>query len=360
MRSPFARPDPATYKREIKQGLDRAFGAAPEQELELGTARLIVFSDHHKGARDGADDFQRCERAYNAALAYYLASGHRLVALGDVEELWECAPAEVIGSYPQTLGLEAEFHKAGRYDRFFGNHDDLWGEPRQVSKRLGNLFPHLSVREALKLRVTSQGSTVGLLFLAHGHQGTRDSDRFSGVSRLFVRHVWRPLQRKLRMASTTPAVDWELRGAHDTAMFEWARDHGDRPVLIAGHTHRPVFGSSKPELETDRKSSEIEPELLEREAAGAGQGELARLRAELEWARAEERRVRNQTPGSVSPPCYFNTGCCSFGDGDITGLEIADGAIRLVRWPDRDGKPTPLTLASEPLTDVFGAVADGV
>ena len=237
MRSPFARPDPATYKREIKQGLDRAFGAAPEQELELGTARLIVFSDHHKGARDGADDFQRCERAYNAALAYYLASGHRLVALGDVEELWECAPAEVIGSYPQTLGLEAEFHKAGRYDRFFGNHDDLWGEPRQVSKRLGNLFPHLSVREALKLRVTSQGSTVGLLFLAHGHQGTRDSDRFSGVSRLFVRHVWRPLQRKLGMASTTPAVDWELRGAHDTAMFEWARDHGDRPVLIAGHTH---------------------------------------------------------------------------------------------------------------------------
>ena len=36
---------------------------------------------------------------------------------------------------------------------------------------------------------------------------------------------------------------------------------------------------------------------------------------------------------TVSPPCYFNTGCCSFPDGDITGLEIADGMIRLVRWP---------------------------
>ncbi len=31
-------------------------------------------------------------------------------------------------------------------------------------------------------------------------------------------------------------------------------------------------------------------------------------------------------------PCYFNAGCCSFSDGDITGMEVADGEIRLVRW----------------------------
>ena len=259
-------------------------------------------------------------------------------------------------SYPQTLALEAEFHRAGRYDRFFGNHDDLWGSPRQVRKHLGRLFPELSVREALKLRLTSQGSPVGTLFLAHGHQGTRESDRFSGISRLFVRHVWRPAQRKLRMASTTPAVDWELRGAHDRAMFEWARAHPDRPVLIAGHTHRPVFGESKPQPETDRRSSEIEQELDERERSGATREELAELRAELEWARAEERRVGNQVPIDVSPPCYFNTGCCSFGDGDVTGLEIVDGEIRLVRWPNREFEPAPLTLASDRLTDVFGAV----
>ncbi len=81
--------------------------------------------------------------------------------------------------------------------------------------------------------------------------------------------------------------------------------------------------------------------------------------ARLEWAKAEQVRLLRQQPIELATPCYFNTGCCSFGDGDITGLEIADGEIRLVRWPDRDGKPTPLTLASEPLTDVFGAVADG-
>jgi hypothetical protein len=32
----------------------------------LGEDRLIIFSDHHKGKRDGADDFWVAERAYYA------------------------------------------------------------------------------------------------------------------------------------------------------------------------------------------------------------------------------------------------------------------------------------------------------
>jgi len=31
-------------------------------------------------------------------------------------------------------------------------------------------------------------------------------------------------------------------------------------------------------------------------------------------------------------PTYFNSGCCCFSDGDITGIEIADGCIRLIKW----------------------------
>jgi hypothetical protein len=57
----------------------------------------------------------------------------------------------------------------------------------------------------------------------------------------------------------------------------------------------------------------------------------AAIRAELEYARTADRRPEKVL--TVVPPCYFNTGCCSFPDGDITGLEIADGEIRLVRWP---------------------------
>jgi hypothetical protein len=51
------------------------------------------------------------------------------------------------------------------------------------------------------------------------------------------------------------------------------------------------------------------------------------------WAEAEVERLKHQRPIDLQTPCYFNTGCCSFGDDNITGLEITGGSIRLVRWP---------------------------
>jgi hypothetical protein len=38
-------------------------------------------------------------------------------------------------------------------------------------------------------------------------------------------------------------------------------------------------------------------------------------------------------------PTYFNSGCCCFDDGTITGLEIRDGFIRLIKWSLVNGKP---------------------
>jgi len=31
-------------------------------------------------------------------------------------------------------------------------------------------------------------------------------------------------------------------------------------------------------------------------------------------------------------PSYFNSGCCCYNDGAITGIEIADGKISLIKW----------------------------
>jgi hypothetical protein len=31
-------------------------------------------------------------------------------------------------------------------------------------------------------------------------------------------------------------------------------------------------------------------------------------------------------------PNYFNSGCCCFDDGDITGIEITGEKIRLIKW----------------------------
>src|SRR4051812_16490716 len=57
--------------------------------FEVNTGRFIVFSDQHKGAKDGADDFALAEPNYLAALNYYQDNGFHLISLGDAEELWE-------------------------------------------------------------------------------------------------------------------------------------------------------------------------------------------------------------------------------------------------------------------------------
>jgi UDP-2,3-diacylglucosamine pyrophosphatase LpxH len=351
---------PDKYQRRIARGLDRAFSRddIEIEQIELDGGRLVIFSDHHKGVRDGADDFLRCERAYNAALGYYLELGYRLIVLGDAEELWENDPEPVIAAYSDTLELEAAFMRLGRYQRVWGNHDDLWRYQAQVTKHLDD-YPDLEVREALKLQLTSDGEPLGLLFLVHGHQGTTGSDRFSWLSRLVVRYLWRPLQRRLKIPSTTPAREWRLRQRHEAAMFGWASEQWPGLVLIAGHTHRPIFTDTSPNPKLTRPPDLARRDLDQARAAPAPDSmTVARLRAEVEFNAAEARRMQSP-PIQMPTPCYFNTGCCSFGDGDVTGLEIADGEIRLVRWPLEDEQPLPKLLARVDLRAVLAAVKAG-
>ena len=75
----------------------------------------------------------------------------------------------------------------------------------------------------------------------------------------------------------------------------------------------------------------------------------------LESKLSEEERSAPQ-PIENPLPCYFNTGCCSFSDGDITGIEIANGEIRLVRWPDDNDRHQPKILQSGNLGDIFKAI----
>lgn len=340
-----------TYERNIAAGLQRAFDHAKEVPLDLASARCVIFSDQHKGQRDGADDFLACEPAYNAALGYYLEQGFTLFVLGDVEELWESRPRKVLRAYPATLQLEAEFRQRDRYVRFWGNHDDDWAAPGPVLRLLGPIFgPGLEVFEALRLSVMDQGRHLGTLFLVHGHQGTTFSDRFRRLARPFVRYLWRPFQRLTRTRLSTPATDFRLRERHDRAMHAWAEAQSTL-VLIAGHTHRPVFMSQSLVEQLEREIVT----LRGRRATGRDE-QLAKLRARLEWARARDTvfPTARSTP-AAGKPCYFNSGCCSFSDGDVTGIEIVGGQIRLVRWPNDKGDPELQILASEDLKRVLAA-----
>lgn len=351
------------FLARVEKALDAAFDRASEREsregatsLDISSMRCIIFSDLHRGARNGADDFRRTERIYNAALAYYFRLGYTLVLLGDVEELWEERPKPVLGAHEYTINLEAQFHQQGRYIRIWGNHDDEWQYESRVKRHLVPLYngTPLRVPESLKIRIVDGAQELGTLFLVHGHQGDAKSDQFSGISRLVVRYIWRPIQRLTHFSFNGPAKDWALREKYNIAMCRWAEKQ-EKLVLIAGHTHRPVFSSQSHEAEIAAKL-----ELLEKELSSMPTREqlesLAILEAELEWIRAQE----GQMPGrehSVpeAKPCYFNAGCCCFSDGDITGIEIADKGIRLVRWPDKAGEPEPHVLAEDSLEKVLSA-----
>ncbi|MGH7461375.1 MAG: hypothetical protein ACREMA_10145 [Longimicrobiales bacterium] len=361
------------YQQKISAGLNRAYDEAfrISQVLRVGIDRMVIFSDLHKGARNAADDFRRCERAYNSALGYYYALGYWLVELGDIEELWEERPKAVISRYERTLRLSAKFHidpekRGSRYTRLWGNHDDHWNRKDQVDKYLkpiycpdgtGPLVVHGSVRITVQ-----DGDRTGELFLAHGHQGTFESDQASWFSRLAVRYAWRPFQRLTKISLNTPARDWVIREKHNMAMQRWVSNLG-RPnlVFIAGHTHKPVFLAQSKSDMLAAERVRVEKALSNAPNDDALTGELAALSAELEWTRAEG--PENTGKDGIMAPAeaqYFNTGCAAYLDGDITGIELAGDEIRLVRWPDDADAPNPQVLASKPIAELFGVQVPAV
>ena len=350
----------------VAAALDAAFVRAQKQEkeenklvLDIKSAKYIIFSDHHKGNRDGADDFRVCERAYNAALAYYYNLGYTLVVLGDVEELWEEQPKTVMEKYAHTQALEGKFHQAGRYLRVWGNHDDVWSHPDLVKKVLIPALGggHLDVRESLILHVWDGDKELGRFFLTHGHQGTLESDRIAPISKWFVRNVWRPIQRIIKISLNTPAKDYRLSHAHDSAMYTWSESQ-EKVVLVTGHTHRPVFMSKNHEAVIREEIDEIKKKLANYPNNLIYQMKAAGLAAKLEWILTQNQGAPVNLPViELKKPSYFNTGCCAFLDGDVTGLEISEGKIQLVRWPDDDGNPKPKVLgnSTKKLKDVFAA-----
>ena len=350
---------------EISRGLDAAFdkGGVQKIDLVLGRDQIVFFSDLHKGDRDGADEFRRSERVYNAALAHYYAAGFRLAILGDADELWKYEPEEVLNhdprrGYRHTIELEAKFHReAGHYIRVVGNHDDRWRSPAAVEEYLTPIFTEVAprceklvVHEAVKLVLSDEdGAERGEFWLTHGNQGDALSDKFAGLSHLLLRRLWRPLQASYFswLSSTQPAVDWELRDQHDVAMHDWAQHRPERPILIAGHTHRPVLVNGKPA--PDRTYEVVLADLESRPDADPE-------RPALEWELAETLRD-DHTSTHFDHPCYFNTGCGCLGDGDITAIEMTAGEnpeLVLVRWS------SPLErreLDKAPLHDVLDRVA---
>jgi hypothetical protein len=287
--------------------------------------KFIIFSDQHKGAKDGADDFMPCENNYLTALDYYSENGFCLVSLGDAEELWENKILSVRRHNKPSFEKEKKFIEVGAFVKIVGNHDIYWTLDPFAPLFLKNIYGYpVKVYDGLLLLKNVNGKLLNI-YLTHGHQGDGQSDG-NKFSAWFVANIWAPLQSYLQLNPNTPAYDSNLKTLHNSIMYEWAAEQKDL-IFISGHTHQPVFGSLT-HLEKLYKQL-----LVARN--NKDEKEIARVEEEIQKRKVEYKEV--SADYLTMSPTYFNSGCCCFSDGDITGIEISEGYIRLVKWKHNNG-----------------------
>lgn len=310
----------------------------------VAEGKFIIFSDQHKGAKNGADDFMLCEPAYLTALDYYHQQGFSLLALGDCEELWENTLTNVLKHQAPSFDRYKKFIAAGRFYKTIGNHDLDWKNDLIAIAQIKSVFGvDLPVYDGVLLQSSVSGKDLRIL-CTHGHQGDRASDG-NWFSKFFVSKIWAPLQAWLKINPNTPAYDASLKTLHNRLMYEWSQCQNSL-LLITGHTHQPVF-------ESLTHIERLYRQLLT--SQGAGDEKLvSETRTEIQKRKFEYDRV--SADYLTMKPTYFNSGCCCYNDGDITGIEIADGCLRLVKWRKKESAPAREVLEEETLEALAKAV----
>jgi len=260
--------------------------------------RLIIMSDMHRGNGTGSDDFAHNSLVYKCALNYYLERGFTYIELGDAEELWENRTFDQIYiTHTSVYDRLAQFHhpdpERTRYIKTWGNHDLKWRDNPSI---LAGLFPGIRLYEAALLD--------NRILMWHGHQADPSCLGFrANVAKFFVGGIWTGMQR-LGMKDPTRAANNPGRANKvDQRLHEWATHNEEGiNVIIAGHTHRPVFRNLS---------------LTEKRRLDSGI-----------WTP----NIEQKSPD----PAYYNTGSCVH-PRCITGIEITAGQdktpdIKLIKW----------------------------
>lgn len=309
--------------------------------MNAETDRFIIFSDQHKGAKNGSDDFMIAEPNYLAALDHYYLAGFHFISLGDSEELWENTVWPIKSKNKLTTIAEKKFLAEKRFTKVYGNHDLFWNNDPFAGLHLLSMYKEtVKIYEGIVLQTTINNTKLDI-FLTHGHQGDGQSDS-NAFSAWFVSRVWAPIQSYLNLNPNTPAASRELKTVHNRFMYEWSKQDKN-PVLITGHTHQPVFASLT-HLERLYKQLIIAKQNNNETASEKINKEILFRQEEYDFVNSNYSNMR---------PFYFNTGCCCYNDGDITGIEIADGMIRLIKWKKKSISSEREVLEEMKLSDLL-------
>lgn len=283
-----------------KKRLDKAYNNAKVISFS-NSDKFILFSDCHRGDNSFADDFANNRNIYFHALKHYYAEGFQYCELGDGDELWENLSFDsIFNAHKNVYMILKLFHKAERLHMIWGNHDMVYRNPDYVNKHLSTyidpkteeeveLFCDIEYHEGIVLKhVDSQQE----LFLTHGHQADWWNYLFWRWSRFMVRVLWKPLNVMGIADPTSPAKNYKELIKVERRIKKWIVDHKNR-LTIVGHTHRPRF-----------------PE-----------------------------------PGDIA---FFNDGSCVH-PRSITGIEIENGSIVLIKWQIATKEDGTLQIVRVPL-----------
>ena len=263
--------------------LSRAYQNARHISFD-DTSKFILFSDCHRGDNSFADDFANNRNIYFHALKHYYNNGFTYCELGDGDELWENTSFEpIFEAHKNVYELMKKYHEQQRLHLIWGNHDMVYRDPKYVEKHLStyfdqkideevNLFEKIKYNEGIVLKHRKSQQE---LFLTHGHQADWWNYTFWKWSRFLVRVLWKPLNVMGIADPTSPAKNYKELIKVERRTKQWISDNNNI-ITIVGHTHRPRFPK----------------------------------------------------PGEVA---FFNDGSCVH-PRSITGMEIENGTISLIKW----------------------------
>lgn len=304
----------------------RALEAGAASEPLSGAGRLVFMSDFHMGDGSTRDDFRRNRELVAGVLAsYYLPGGWRLVLNGDIEELHKFSPAVIRATYPEHYELFSAFRRDGRLVKIVGNHDlALLLEPEYE-------YPLL---DALRL-----DAPEGRILAFHGHQSRKLYGKHHRLSDLLVRYFVSPL----RIPAFDKPRESRRRYRAERRIYRASKNLG--AVIIAGHTHRPLFESHS---KYDSMRWNIESLLRDYTRAAAeerpGIEALVRIYADelKRLSRAERSRGRSRSlyeREDLLVPSMFNSGC-AVGKLGFTCIELDGTSVALSYW-NRAGQVRP-------------------
>lgn len=278
------------------------------------SSKFVLMSDCHRGDGSWGDNFLNNQNLYFAALSFYYHDNFTYFELGDGDELWENRKLEqIISIHSDAYWLMSKFYQKGRLYMLYGNHDMNKKSTNYMCnkcntyydeglKKFMPLFPNIKVHEGLVLKHKTDNHKI---FLVHGHQVDFLNYNLWRLARGLVRYLWSPLELVGFHDPTSAAENYSKKGTIEKKLSSWAQK--EKHMLIAGHTHRPIFPK----------------------------------------------------PGTS---LYFNDGSCVH-PRCITAIEIENGSISLVKWAIKTKKNRSLYVGRSilegpvPIKDYFNELS---